>query len=373
MYLSASLAVDPSQVTKIRAIPPTKIFKKILFTLSSGQISEKEEVETLTALSILQQFNMVFRSLGITNIVRLAKDDVNLYFDEEGKTDDLAEAMEKFKFEVDEIESEVFQTLDLVLEHADAHFNYLIEITVRRIHKLSEPPIHVRINGAIKQLTAASAEEAEKKLAPIFKTNDAYQAFVRDSKTKFNQFVGTVDMAIRKAIKIDGIKTESNAKIVRPKERTSGPTPAIQHHVAEPVFYGYPGWSDHFMYAWMWSSLSHSHNVHIHDSTIVDETGANVMSVGENGFNAGESNALNVDAPFETPHDGDIQYYGDNQYAEDIQQTDMDSSGGDETRNAFADDSSAYSDFSDSSDSGSDAGSDSGSSCSSCSSCGGGD
>ncbi|NUM81609.1 hypothetical protein HUU42_12460 [bacterium] len=370
MYLSASLAVDPSQVTKIQPVPPTKIFKKILFALTSGQISEKEEIETLTALSVLQQFNMVFRSLGITNIVRLAKDDVNLYFDEEGKSDDLSEAMEKFKFEVDEIESEVFQTLDLVLEHSDAYFNYLIEITVRRIHKIGEPPIHVRINGAIKQLTAASAEEAEKKLKPVFKSNDAYQSFVRESKTKFNQFVGTVDMAIRKAIRIDGIKTESNAKIVRPKERTDGPEPAVQHHAAEPVFYGYPGWSNFFMYAWLWSSLSHSHNVHIQDSTIVDETGADVMSVGEHGFNAGESNALNVDAPFEPPHDGDIQYYGDNQYADQIQEADVTTNdASDETRHTFSDDSSAYSDFSDSSDSGSD----SGSSCSSCSSCGGGD
>jgi hypothetical protein len=371
MFLSASLSVDPSQMTKIQPIPPTKVFKKLLFILSSGNISEKEEVETLTALSVLQQLNMVFRSLGITNIVRLSKDDIDFYLDEEGKADDLKETLDKFSYDVDEIESEVFKTLDLVLEHTDKEFSYLIEIFIRRIHKVGEPPIQIKVNGVMKEFqtkTDQPEKEIEAKLKPVFDSNEKYQSFVKGKQLKFDQFVSSLEVAIRKAIRIDQIKVESNAKIVRPKERVKKEIPSAQRQAAEPVFYGYPGWGNAFFYAWMWSSMCHTHDIHVNNSTLVDDNGANIMSVGEQGFNAGENNALNVDQPFEPPQTSDAVYYDNNEYAGEIQNAGLSDGGfdsSDDTRNAF-------SDFSDNSDSSSDSG-DSGSSCSSCSSCGGGD
>lgn len=371
MFLSASLSVDPSQLTKIQAIAPTKMFKKLLFILSSGNISEKEEVETLTALSILQQLNVALRSMGITNIVRLSKDEIDFYLDEEGKKDDLKETLEKFSYDVDEIESEVFKTLDLVLEHADGEFNYLIEIFVRRIHKVGEPPIQIKINGVMKEFQVKSNQpetEIQEKLKPIFDSNEKYQSFVKGKQLKFDQFVSSLEVAVRKAIRIDHIKVESNAKIVRPKERVKKRIPSAHKQVAEPVFYGYPGWGNTFFYAWMWSSMCHTHDIQVNNTTLVDDNGANIMSVGEQGFNAGESNTLNVDQPFEPPQTTDAVYYDNNEYAADIQNAGLSEGGFDssaDTRNAF-------SDFSDSSDSSSDSG-DSGGSCSSCSSCGGGD
>ncbi len=338
--------------------------------LSSGNISEKEEVETLTALSILQQLNMVCRSLGITNVVRLSKDDLDFYLDTEGHKDDLKETLDKFSYDVDEIESEVFKTLDLVLEHSDKEFNYLIEIFVRRIHKVGEPPIQIKVNGVMKEFENRgdqTQKEIEKKLQPVFASNEKYQGFVKAKQLKFDQFVGSLEMAIRKAIRIDGIRVESNAKIVRPKQRPGTEIPASQKQAAEPVFYGYPGWGNAFLYAWLWSSMCHSHDIHVNNTTLVDDNGANIMSVGDQGFNAGETNTMNIDQPFEPPQTSDAVYYGDNEYAGDIQNAGLGQGGFDsgDTRNAF-------SDFSDSSDSSSDSG-DSGSSCSSCSSCGGGD
>jgi hypothetical protein len=100
------------------------------------------------------------------------------------------------------------------------------------------------------------------------------------------------------------------------------------------------------LYAWMWSALCHDHNIHIHNSDIVDETGAEVMSVGDQGFDAGQNDVLNPEVPLE-------------ESVSDFQDASLD-----DTRNAFEDSS-----FD--SDAGGDSG-DSGSSCSSCSSCGGG-
>ena len=55
MYFSASLSVDPSQMTHIDKVKPTKAFKKILYYLTAGGLSDKEEVETFTAIAVLQQ------------------------------------------------------------------------------------------------------------------------------------------------------------------------------------------------------------------------------------------------------------------------------------------------------------------------------
>jgi hypothetical protein len=154
-------------------------------------------------------------------------------------------------------------------------------------------------------------------------------------------------MAVRKSIKVDDIRVRSANKIVRPKApaTSGGPSKARARNSAEPVFYGYPGFGDVMLYAWMWSALCHDHNIHVHNSDIVDETGAEVMSVGDQGFDAGQNDVLNPEVPLE----------------ESV--AEMESSM-DDTRNAFEDSS-----FD--SDAGGDSG-DSGSSCSSCSSCGGG-
>ena len=93
MYFSATLSIDPSEITRIEAVKPTKAFGKLLHVLTAGLTSKKEEQETFTAVAILQKFNKVFRTMGMNNIVRLSKDEVDFYIDKKGKKDDLKEAM----------------------------------------------------------------------------------------------------------------------------------------------------------------------------------------------------------------------------------------------------------------------------------------
>ena len=96
MYFYGKLSVDPSSLTHVGIVEPTKAFAKILRFMTAGLASAKEERETFTAVSILQQFNRVFMSLGISNIVRIAKDGEDFYLDTEGRENDLKEAMEAF-------------------------------------------------------------------------------------------------------------------------------------------------------------------------------------------------------------------------------------------------------------------------------------
>ena len=57
---------------------------------------------------------MVFRSMGITNIVRISQDDIDFYFDTQGKEDDLQDALDKYDIEMDEDVSRYFNVLYLV-------------------------------------------------------------------------------------------------------------------------------------------------------------------------------------------------------------------------------------------------------------------
>ena len=152
MYLSSVLRVDPSKQTLIEAIKPTKAFNKFLHALTAGLTSKKEEIETFTAVSILQRINLCFRSMGINDIVRLSKDEIDFYLDTEGKKDDLQEALDQFDLKTHGVESEMFGTLTLVLEHMDETLKYLIQIDIKRKHPVGEYPIKIMVNAVGNQL-----------------------------------------------------------------------------------------------------------------------------------------------------------------------------------------------------------------------------
>ncbi|MGD9201918.1 MAG: hypothetical protein PVI26_10165 [Chitinispirillia bacterium] len=361
MYLSSTISVNPSQKTLIERTKPTKVFAKILSAMTAGLSSKKEEVETFTAVSILQELNRAFRSLKIMNIVRLSKDELNFYFDEEGKDDDLQEVMEEFDLELDPIESEFFKTITMVLEHEDEMCKYLIEIDISRQHDVGAFPIILKINGFIKQL-GKNGEDLKNK---VFSSQENYEAFIRRSNSHFEAFSDQISMAIKKVIKCDEIKTENKLNIIRTKERIKDMN-AIPYNRnrrdVDPVYYGYYGFNTYFVSALLWTDMLYSHNIYCHDMTMMDSNGQQIMEVGNEGFHAGESNTLNVNESFEPPESGDIEYFQGSDFDSEIEGSDV--SFQDSSEHS---DKSSFFDFGGESE---DWGG-SGSSCSSCSSCGG--
>ena len=117
MYFSGSLTVDPSQLTNIKKVRPQKAFRRMLYQLTAGLVSDQEEHETFTAVAILQQLNQVLRQLGVTNIIRLAHDDIDFYHDTEGKENDLKEAFDTYDLTISDAMSQVFSQLFLVVDH----------------------------------------------------------------------------------------------------------------------------------------------------------------------------------------------------------------------------------------------------------------
>jgi len=368
MYFSGELSVDPSECTTIVHVKPEKAFRKFLHFVTIGAVSDKEEYETFTAVSILQQFNRALRGAGITNIVRLAKDDFDFYFDADGKKDDLKEAMEKFEFETDDMDSEVFNELLLVVEHEDEAFKYYIDVKIDRVHKKGEFPISVRVNALNNEFSVADGKDssANNKLKKVFKTQNTYDEFLASKQVMFEEFLNKLELEIKRFIITDTINRKSDKKLIRPKTAVNSSKSIKHHHDSEPVFYGYYGCDTYLYHTMLWSDMCYSHNIYCNDISIIDEGGADIMSVGDEGFNAGEHDTLNTSEEFEVPAGADTSVSEGSQFDDAIQASDS----------SVSDSGSSWTDSffggGDSSDSGSSCSSSScGSSCgSSCSSCG---
>ncbi|MBI5325341.1 MAG: hypothetical protein HZB41_08750 [Ignavibacteriae bacterium] len=321
MYLTGKIDIDPSQITVYKKVKPTKLFSKLVDALTFGSLSQKREHETFTAVAILQQLNIALRTLNVKNVIRLAVDDYDFYLDEKGEEDDLEQAMFEFKAKVDPIESEFFNTIYLVLEHNDDSIKYLIEISVYRKHKIGEYPIKINVNGVMTDLKTQDGESSEQlkaRLEPIFSSQEAYDYFIKTKKTIFNSFIDELEQAVRRYIKIDDIKKTTTIQVIRPNEKVSSKEQIKHDRYADPVYYGYYGFDNYFLYSWLWADMLFSHNMYVNDFYMVDSLGNEVMNVGTMGFNAGDYNTLNSDASFEPPGAGDISYYGENEYEDTL-------------------------------------------------------
>ncbi len=319
MYFSAKLEIDPSQLTLIKKAQPTKLFGKFMHFLSLGQLSDRQEHETFTAVAILQQLNMCLRSLKVKNIIRLAIDDYDFYVDEKGVEDDLEQAMFEFKAKVDPMESELFNTIYLVLEHIDDSLKYLIEISVKRKHHVGEYPINIYVNGVLHRFKLGENEshnELRSKIAPVLESQTKYDSFVNKQKAVFYSFVSDLETALKKFIKVDDVRKKTNLQILRPKAKVMDVNEVKHERYSAPVYYGYYGFDSYFFYTWLWGDALYSMNTYVSDFMLVDEFGKEIMYTGKNGFYAGETDTLNSNAAFEPPLTGEIQYFDRNEYSD---------------------------------------------------------
>jgi hypothetical protein len=302
MYFRGTLTIDPSQLTKMQKVSPSHGFRKLLFNLTGGQFADKLELETFKAINVLQQVHGSFSAIGINNIIRLTHDDIDIFHDKMGKKNDLDFAMDKYQIQIDESMSTHFNTLEMVLEHEDETFKYLIEITINRSHKQGEYPIHMVLTGMLSEfgLKPGQSREALKDImAKHFSDQESYDLFITTKKLAFEQFLESIRFETMKHIKVDDIRMEVRSRMVmQKKQQRQLPTKEIDPEY-EGTPYGYFGFGDLMLYAWLWSELSYDHNIHLSDVDLVTESGDFVSGVGDEGIDAGESIIMDYNEDFE--------------------------------------------------------------------------
>jgi hypothetical protein len=316
MYFDAKLTIDPSQITELHHVKPSKAFGRLFYYLTAGRTGDDEEVETFTAVSILQQLNMAMRSLRITNIVRLARDGRDYYLDTTGRDDDLGEALAAFESRASREDLAPFASLKLVLEHTDDTLRYLLQVDVHRAHAVGRDPLQVRVSAVLGGFAGSTRAEVEPALAPIFGDQARYDAFVAQRRAHFDAFLVRLSTAIQGTIPADKIGSAVTTCIVRPRERVEDvariKTARMIHGEDDdewaPLFHGYAGFDTATLYAWAWTELAHAHRIRLRDFTLVDETGRTIAVVGAQGFDAGAAEALAPGAEMGALPGDDVRY-----------------------------------------------------------------
>lgn len=311
MYFSARLSIDPSQLTKIERVEPDEMFRKFLHYITSGATSKKIERETFTAVSVLQQLNRLFWELDINNIIRLSHDDIDIYYDKEGKKDDLKEAIDNYELTINDAMSHHFETLHLVLEHEDQNFAYLMEMNINRSHSVGAYPIEIKINGLMKEFKAEPGENQESvkaKMKTRFASQELFDGFVYEQHMAFETFVNDLGMRVRKHMKVDDVKIEVDKRVVMPKSKERKPiskgrrkNPSRDY---DPVFDGYYGFEYILLYSFFWSELLHDHDMHVSDVTLIGEEADVLGSIDSAGLDAGEADLFNGDLDFDAKMEG---------------------------------------------------------------------
>jgi len=308
VYLSATMTIDPNHLTQLRR-KPTKGFRRFAELMTGNLLSKREEHETFTALSIMQEINISLRSVGVTDVVKFTKDEQVLYEDQAStNSDDMPAAMDALpRGRMPQGDS--FSSLSLLLEHHLATIAVIIEIKVSRVHEIGVYPIQISVNGLDAELqTADSPKTLNDRLDGVFASQQTYDAYTESKKAEFEAFIEQLEQAFRSRMNIDNLHRRVYTNIVRPGLTPARPVTGADADATvdgttahAPMLQRFHSGSDSLMYLWMWSSFMHSNNTYCHDTTIVTESGVPAFNVGAEGFNAGEGSALDPEAPFEVP------------------------------------------------------------------------
>ncbi|NLR94021.1 hypothetical protein [Flammeovirga agarivorans] len=277
MYFEGIITIDPSQLTQIERVKPTKAFKRIFYYMTLGNVSDQVEKETFTAVSILQQINNVLIHNGIDNIVRLSHDGIDFYLDVEGKEGDLKEAFDQYDLEIDHSMSSQFNKLVMVMEHEDHNFKYLLEIDINRTHDVGEYPIEIKVTGLLKQFKKEnkSRGEIEEEMKSIFKDQESYNIFKSTQQHNFEQFLNDLKLSIIKLMHVDDVKVDIKSKIILPNDKIQEESELKYHKTYGEygVHYGYFGFGDFLFYNMLWSNMSYNNDITLYDTHFETEIG----------------------------------------------------------------------------------------------------
>ena len=367
MILRATIDITPSANSSFeREQQPTNIFKKIWLSLS-GTKGPVIQSFAYNAASMLQNIHRAMKSKHINNIIRLSLDDRDIYVDTEGKSDDMIEAVDKFRWNVEDIESETFTKLELVFEHNQEPLHYLLEAIVQKRAKVGKPPISINITAVLNTFKKApneTTEELKARMEDIFSSQASYDAVVDKSKRYFNEFCNSVVMALMaNNIGLASLRTSPEVSIIRNRTASALSNGAPQRTSTSgrrdyTHYDDYYGWNDFLLYTYLWNDLSYHNAIHYHDVQIIDENYSPIMNIDSNGLDASQFDSLNPNIDYAPVENDSVSIFSD----EAQRQFDVDTSDDNDSSNDNGS-------WGESSDSGSDSSSDSGSSCSSCSSC----
>ncbi len=283
MFFCSKIEIDPSQITEIKYTGNAGLFSQFLNAIKG---SEKVEKETFSAMAILEKLYNGLTELGLTNVIRLAIDDFDYFFDSESNKDDLKDAMVAVKQHLDPTSSNLFSNIFLVVEESREGIKYIIEFRIQRTHKVGEYPIKIHVNALFDDLKINVNDEQEKeinllkqKLSTIFESNESYNSYINGKFVAYERFVKNLFFQLGKFIEVDAIKHITDKRLIRPSKLIENPSEVEFHSKSFSIFYGYPETTEYIFYAWLWCQYCYENSINLRNVKLVDSHGYKINRI----------------------------------------------------------------------------------------------
>ena len=275
--------LKPMMGSVIAKKEPSNVFGRFFNTITLGSLTKEEEQQTYTALSILQDFNRVFRDLGINDVISLTKDGEVCFFDDANVEDDMEEAMHAFAKTLTLENARLFQSLHISLSHRADGLRYFIDLHIRRTHPLNESPIVLKIYALMDEF-GLRKDEGEEELIERMSNSfsaGAYQDIVNKYRVICEQFTDDLETKIANKLQIQTTNKVTRRSVMR---KNKGDTLATlradkkSHPVMGNAYQTDTSW---IWYLLFWSSVMDVNSVAAEDFDVIDTEGNSLHHFGE--------------------------------------------------------------------------------------------
>jgi hypothetical protein len=281
MYFVSNIEIDPSQITEIKSIKNGNALNRIVDKFNKKNISRKRETETFTVISILEQIRKGLEDLKVDNIIKLSVNGFNYYIDNDNEEHDLGPAINKLDKLIDPLESERFDSIELLIEHDDENFKYYINIDIQRKHKVGEYPIKITINGLMNRFIVENQDYDIMlyKLSKSLVSDEISNQIIDEIESKFKIFVRALENNLATFIRSDGVKSLILKKIIMPinsNDQDRYIEKDDDHYNL--VFQNIPGIEPYLFYTLIWLDVCERNKLSLNDFVMLDYKGFNSLS-----------------------------------------------------------------------------------------------
>lgn len=300
MFLYNVIEFTPKKALLFPERRPGRMFKRFLQAVSLGSKSRDSVNEACAATLVLQHLYQGLATLGVTNIVRLACDDLDFYFDESGKDDDFHQALFQFAEIGKKRKSSDFDSLFLVLEHTHDDFEFLIQIRLNRRSDLARSAVQIQTHGLFREFTCQDEPESVGfSLKRIMSDQTRYEQFIDEKRRRFNDFVGRLLLKMQETFALENLESESKPVIIRSRSFWHKPKPFEHGNPCDsPLFQDYYNWDKVVFYCLIWMNHMREHGITGRFYLIIDDQGRPLLHVDGRALTAQERLIFDVGRPF---------------------------------------------------------------------------
>ncbi len=216
MKYSAQILVKTESPVHVRFTDEETLYNYFKELFWKGR--ERVEEETFSTPDILQKLSAAFKSSGITNLVRISHDDVDFYLDKDNEPHDLDKAIEDFGEVLHNAFERFFEEVNIVMETRNSQMDFVIELTMFRVHPIGEYPIRINFSGLPENALVTNIEKKFNLFVNRVEQNIQKYMDVKDVTISFTKKSGPTHFEVKPKRKKEEVTKKKELKTIKEKE-----------------------------------------------------------------------------------------------------------------------------------------------------------